>query len=157
MRRHVLNAWCIVSLLLAAVMVVGYFVRIDVRGLRGSLTSGQLREASIVTDHGRLRCNLERGPLPPQPALAGWHVHPSVRLARPSDIRFDVKGFDLHWMIGPSVAPGATVFLISCPLWFAMIVALVSPAIWLIGRRRRSRERADAAGFSVVGASSPDI
>jgi hypothetical protein len=161
MRRRLFNAWCAVSLLLAAVLMAAYIVRLDVRAGRGSPATGLLREVSISADRGRLRCYVEKGPLPPLPALTEWYIHPRVRLFRPSETRFDVTGFDSHWLTGPGLAPGALVYLISCPLWFAMLFALASPGTWfIIYRRRLRREELGVQGFTVVDAKvppSPDV
>jgi hypothetical protein len=123
----------------------------------GSVAGGEVRAVELLAGRGRLRCFMQKDPQPVAPARAGFHVTGRAHFVRFREMRFDVAGFDLHWIIRPG-SPGArSLFIISCPLWFAMLVALVSPAMWLIARRRRRRrmDRDGASAFAVVQSGPP--
>jgi hypothetical protein len=153
MRHHLFNAWCVICLLVTAVLLAGYVLDMSFIVWRGSVAGGTVRDIELVTGRGRLRCFLSCSATTVPPAQAGFHTRAQVRLIMP---RFDVTGFDSHWIYRPGSAAGRSLYLVSCPLWFAMIVALVSPAIWLINRRRRQRRlhRAEGSAFAVVQAAA---
>jgi len=52
-------------------------------------------------------------------------------------------GFDAHPL--PGMFPGSSMYLLSCPIWFAALPFLVAPI-----NRLRKRRRVEAPRFAVV-------
>jgi len=150
MRRHLFNAWCVVCLLLAAVLLAGYVLDMGVNVGRGSVARREARQISLLAGRGRLRCFLGHVFTPVASAQDGIYADGRLEVTKLRQIRFDVVGFDSHWIERPGNPSGTSLYLISCPLWFALLVAILSPAIWLIARYRRRRREGGAPGFGVV-------
>jgi hypothetical protein len=155
MRHRLFIFWCGICLLLTAALLAGYVLDMGVNIGRGSAARGEARQISLVAGRGRLRCFFAHVFTPVAPAQDGFYADGRVDVTKLRQMRFDVTGFDSHWLERPGNPGGTSLYLISCPLWFAMLVALASPAIWLIGRRRR-RRRLQRAGTSAFAVIQPD-
>src|SRR4051812_41359428 len=131
MRRRLFNAWCIVSLLMAVVLGMGYVRGMAVELVRIS-ASGSARVVRFSARHGKLRCFLESFPPGNRTEPLGFH-------ASAHTWRFDPREsqFSLEFSVSTPASTPAGVLYGACPLWFLCAACLVSPGIWLTRRRRQ--------------------
>src|SRR4051794_8171757 len=124
MKRHLFHACCVLSLLLAVVVCVGYVGYVSISFLDNPPGATAARCVDIRSSEGRVACYFERvtAPFPPG-TPTGRHLMPHFGLwpMRAPSLRRSTWEFDAHWLaITPP--PVAKVFLLAFPIWCAWIL-----------------------------------
>jgi hypothetical protein len=106
---------------------------------------------SVATTDGRFRFEVTREPVnrtaPAQQAIRVIRV-PDGRLFRPEEsTRLPLRL--IEW--GQTRRSHFSVSMVAVPLWLIALLAAVSPAVWKLRRRRRSRHRLQAGCCSQCG------
>jgi hypothetical protein len=164
-RKTLFDVATLLSIVLLAILPLGYAGSFGVRFTHHTAV-GTFRFVSLELDRGRVAFWWQfetLASLPPGFASTiptGSHLSGIARPRLPSarDWQRALWEFDAHVLRGSSlapgtsIAPGAWVLLLACPIWCVGLALAILPTIWWTRRRTRSRSRSQRAqGFAVIG------
>lgn len=144
------NALAVISLVMLVLLAFGLVGRVgvDIQYITGSGNQALHHQREVSLENGRLQCFSTSSSVIPRGFGNGTHVWPFARLwpPRPPEMSKTLFGFDDHAL--PGMFPGSSIYLLSCPIWFAALPFLIAPINWL-----RKRRRVEAPRFAVVVAN----
>ena len=147
MAARVKNAVAVFSVAMLALLACGLVGRVglDIQYITGSGAQALHHQREVSLENGRLQCFSTSSSAIPRGFGNRTRVRPITRLwpLQPPEMSKTFFGFDAHPLLG--MFPGSSMYLLSCPIWFAALPFLVAPMNWL-----RKRRRVEAPRFAVV-------
>lgn len=141
------NAVAVFSVAMLALLACGLVGRVglDIQYITGSGAQALYHQRELALENGRLQCFSTSSSAIPRGFGNRIRVRPITRLwpLQPPEMSKTLLGFDAHPL--PGMFPGSSMYLLSCPIWFAALPFLVAPMNWL-----RKRRRVEAPRFAVV-------
>lgn len=141
------NAVAVFSVAMLALLACGLVGRVgvDIQYITGSGVQALHHQRELAVENGRLQCFSTSSSSIPRGFGNRIRFRPIIRLwpLQPPEVSKTLFGFDAHPL--PGMFPASSMYLLSCPIWFAALPFLVAPVSWL----RRIR-RVEAPRFAVV-------
>jgi hypothetical protein len=148
MRRPLLNAFALMSMIALVVLVCGYIAQFG-PVFRYNVFGGARPHSAIVRidlDFGRVRILLEDVNIPPAGGTPeGLQAYlPSPRFGLP-DVRRSIWEFDGHYL---TATKAGSIFIVAFPIWMVGALFLIAPLLWF-----RKRPTPQLSAFPVVMAA----
>lgn len=141
------NAVAVFSVAMLALLACGLLgqVGVDIQYVTGSGAQSLHHQREVALENGRLQCFSTSSSAIPRGFGNRTRVRPFARLwpLQPPEMNKTLFGFDAHPL--PGMLPGSSMYLLSCPIWFAALPFFIAPINWL-----RKRRRIEAPRFAVV-------